>query len=211
MTIGSFSSSATGKSGWSTGSLGDLSSAIPGIGIPVLASNDPEKAALFAYLGGGIRGRMPQPVVDHDNSDTFARTRFTLRNSWNTSTFSGSKNPRCMITPFRAVNNAGDLLCRQSYSCGGPCQTFQSRPGMHGLRQSIGANSTSCRADIFWNAPQLDFKTPPSTCNGKYVYDSSDYIRFRRNQASNYTYNDRSFGGDDYKGSQVRYRAVRRY
>ena len=119
MTIGSFSSTATGKSGIFTGGLGDLVSPIPGIGIPILASNDPKNAALLVYLGGGIIGRMPQPVVDQDNSDGFARTRLTLRDAWNTSEFSVSKNPIDMIRGFRAVNNAGDLLCRQNYSCGG--------------------------------------------------------------------------------------------
>jgi len=203
-----FSPTATGTSGYTTGSLGDLASVIPGLGISIYVKNNP---LLGPLLGGGFKGRMPQPLVDHDNSDSFAQTRFTLRDAWNTTSFSGSSNPKRMITPFRAVNNAGDLLCRQSYSCGGSCQTFQSRPGMFGLRHRFGSTSDSCKADIFWTANQIDIKVPSSTCNGKYVYDSSDYIRFRKNQAVNKNYNDRAFGGNESSGSQVAYRAARRY
>jgi len=205
-TVGSFSQSATGRSGFTTGSaFGGL---LPGLGSPIYAKNNP---SLGPLLGGGIKGRMPQTILDHDNSDNFARTRFTLVNSWNTTVTSGSSNPKRIITPFRAVNNAGDLLSRQNYSCGGSCQTPQSRPGMFGLRQRFGATSTSCQADIFWTATQVNPKIPSSTCNGKFVYDGSDYTRFKKNQAVNQNYNDLSFGGDQSSGSQVAYRAVRRY
>jgi hypothetical protein len=34
---------------------------------------------------------------------------------------------------------------------------------------------------------------PSSTCNVKYVYDGSDYIKFKKNQAINRTYNDYAF------------------
>jgi hypothetical protein len=82
---------------------------------------------------------------------------------------------------------------------------------MFGLRQRFGATSTSCQADIFWTATQVNPKIPSSTCNGKFVYDGSDYTRFKKNQAVNQNYNDLSFGGDQSSGSQVAYRAVRRY
>ena len=114
-----FSPSATGSSGFTTGSLGSLLQFISGIGYPY---NGPGPK-----LGGGLPGLMPQPIIDHDNSNTFSRTRFTLRDSWNTTSYSGSSNPKRIITPFRAVNNAGDLLSRENYSCGGSCQTPQSR------------------------------------------------------------------------------------
>jgi hypothetical protein len=116
-----------------------------------------------------------------------------------------------MVGPFRAVNNAGDILSRQNYSCGGTCQTYQSRPGLKGLRQRFGSISTSCNADVFYSSNQVNSTVPASACNTKFVYDSSDYIRFRKNQAVNRNYNDRSFGGDDYSASQSSYRHIRRY
>jgi hypothetical protein len=206
----SFSQSATGKSGWSTGGLGDLVGYIPGIGFNILIGGS-KSINGQPSLGGGIKGIMPQPIVDHDNSDEFAQTRFTLRDAWNTSRVNGSSNPKRMVGPFRAVNNAGDILSRQNYSCGGSCQTFQSRPGLSGLRQHFGSVSTSCTADVFHSANQVNPAVPASACNTKYVYDSSDYIRFRKNQAFNKNYNDRSFGGNDYSGAQTATRAIRRY
>ena len=93
-----------------------------------------------------------------------AITRKVLRSSWNTpyatGTYEGEKR---VITPFRAVNNLGDFLGRKNYSCGGPKQmTF-----------------TCDNSNV-----------PASSTNVKFVPDSSDYIRFRKQQAMNRNYND---------------------
>lgn len=195
--------SATGSSGFTTGSLGSLLSLVSGIGYPY---NGPGPK-----LGGGLPGMMPQSLVDHDNTDQFARTRFMLREAWNTTSYSGSSNPKRITTPFRAVNNAGDLLSRQNYSCGGTCQTPQSRPGLKGLRQKFGSTSVSCRPSVIWSTSQVDTNIPSSTCNVKWVYDGSDYIKFKKDQAVNKNYNDRSFGGNDYNTSQSSIRHSRIY
>ncbi len=199
-----FSPSATGKSGWSTGGLGDLVRIIPGIGFNITVGGRPR-------LGGGMKGIMPQPLVDHDNSDEFARARFYLKDAWNTSSTSGSSYPKRIIGPFRAVNNAGDILSRQDYSCGGTCQSFQSRPGLRGLRGRFGSISDSCTPSVLYSSNQINVAVPPSACNGKFVYDGSDYINFKKKQAINRNYNDRSFGGNDYSAAQSAMRAVRRY
>jgi hypothetical protein len=202
--IGGYSRlTATGTSGFTTGSLGSLLALVSGIGYPY---NGPGPK-----LGGGLPGLMPQPLIDHDNSNIFARTRFTLRDAWNTTSYSGSSNPKRIITPFRAVNNAGDLLSRENYSCGGSCQTYQSRPGLNGLRQRFGSTSVLCQPSVLWSSSQVDPQIPSSTCNVKYVYDGSDYIRFKKDQAVNRNYNDRSFGGNDYNTSQSTVRHIRRY
>ena len=52
---------------------------------------------------------------------------------------------------------------------------------------------------------------PASACNGKFVYDGSDYTTYLKQRAINKNYNDISFGGDDYSGGQVAMRAIRRY
>jgi hypothetical protein len=204
--VGSFSVSAVGTGGFTSGSA--FANVVPGLGIPLFINNNPINGP---SLGGGIKGRMPQTVLDHDNSDSFARTRFTLVNGFNTSRTTGSSYPRRIITPFRAINNAGDLLARQNYSCGGSCQTPQSRPGLYGLSNAFGSTSTSCQADIFWSPIQMNPKVPSGTCNGKYVYDGSDYTRFKKNVAMNQNFNDISFGGNTYNGSQSAYRAARIY
>ncbi len=197
------SQTASGSSGFTTGSLGSLLALVNGIGYPYTGPGP--------KLGGGLPGLMPQSIIDHDNSDLFARTRFTLRDAWNTTSYSGSSNPKRIITPFRAVNNAGDLLSRQDYSCGGSCQTFQSRPGLNGLRGHLVHTSNSCSPSVIWSTSQMDSKIPSSTCNVKFVYDGSDYTTFKKNQAINRNYNDRSFGGNDYNTSQSNIRHIRRY
>jgi hypothetical protein len=148
-------------------------------------------------LGGGIKGYMPRACGDSDNGNTFAVTRLTLREAWNTVYSRQLKNNKRIITPFRAVNNAGDVLSRLNYSCGGSCQTPQSRPGMFGLKNGFGAIQNLCDESL----------VPPSACNVRYVYDSSNYTRYLKERAMNKNYNDRSFGGNDYNGSQVAVRA----
>ena len=122
-----------------------------------------------------------------------------------------SYSKRQIITPFRAVNNAGDLLCRDSYSCGGPCQTFQSRPQIKGLRQHFGSVSTSCIPSNVYNAYQLNATVPAGACNVKFVYDSSDYTTYLKQRAMVSNYNDKSFAGNESNASQSAYRAIRRY
>lgn len=206
-----FSPSATGKSGWSTGGVGGgIGALVPGLGSNIYINNNPMNGP---SLGGGFKGIMPQPLVDHDNSDEFAQMRFTLRNAWNTNKYSGQnglQNTR-IVTPFRAVNNAGDVLSRQNYSCGGTCQSFQSRPGLRGLKQRFGSNTDSCVPSTVYSSLQLNPTVPPAACNVKFVYDGSDYTTYLRQKAMNKTYNDRSFGGNDYSTSQGAIRHIKRY
>ena len=154
--------------------------------------------------GGAIKGYMPQTIVKVDKDyKEYEQIRFTLKQSWNTTYPSqlNRSNKQAIITPFRAVNNAGDLLSREYYSCGGPCQSFQSRPGMFGLKNHFGHIQNNCDGS----------GVQPSSCNIKYVYDSSDYTRFMKQKAVNKNYNDASYGGDQSSASQSAWRHVRRY
>ena len=164
--------------------------------------------------GGAIQGYMPQTTMDVDKDYVdYEHIRFTLKQAWNTTYPSQLKrsNKKAIITPFRAVNNAGDLLSREYYSCGGSCQSFQSRPGMFGLRQRFGANQNTCVPGVVYSTYQIDPSIPAAVCNGKYVYDSSDYTTYLKQKAVNKNYNDLSNGGNDYSGSQSAFRAIRRY
>ena len=152
-------------------------------------------------LGGGINGFIPQSLQTNDNEDSFAQNRFILREAWNNKYRRAVNFSAVPVTPFRAVTNSGDLLSRTAYSCGGPCQTFQSRPGMHGLKTHFGHIGDKCDGSGI----------PPASCNVKYVYDSSNYTRYMKEKAINKLYNDLSFGGDNYKASQSAIRAIHRY
>ena len=88
------------------------------------------------------------------------------------------------LTPFRQAFNAGDsegtvnntvleyLYAPNQVGGTGAGQLIYGRVG--GAHKGGGAAYTG---------------------NPKYVYDSSDYIRFKKLQAKNRTYNDKSFGG----------------
>jgi hypothetical protein len=146
-----------------------------------------------------IRGIMPRPTMNQDNSTNFAQSRFVLREAWNTKYISQLGANQRVLTPFRAVNNAGDLLCRQNYSCGGPSQAPQSRPGLRGLR--IGAIFSNCDGT----------NVPGASCNPKYVYDSSNYTTFLKQKANAKNYNDTSFIGNSYNSSQSALRRAHIY
>lgn len=164
--------------------------------------------------GGAIRGYMPPGILKTDKEyPDFEHIRFTLKQAWNTTYPSQlrSAGKKAIITPFRAVTNSGDLLAREYYSCGGSCQTFQSRPNVKGLRQHFGSVSKSCIPGVVYSTYQLDPSIPAAACNGKYVYDSSDYTTYLKQKAVNKNYNDLTYGGNDYSGSQSAYRAIRRY
>jgi hypothetical protein len=165
--------------------------------------------------GGAINGYMPQQTQLTDKRfPEYEHIRFTLKNAWNTTYPSQLKRnglTKSITTPFRAVNNAGDLLSRENFSCGGSCQTPQSRPGLRGLKLRFGATSTSCTSSVAYNSLQLLTNVPSATCNVKYVYDSSDYVTYLKQRAVNKNYNDLSYGGDQSKASQSAQRAIRRY
>ena len=155
-------------------------------------------------LGFGLKGFVPQQYITSDNNfEDYEYDRYQLVQAWNTtypSQLRRSKVHRA-IGPFRAVNNSGDLLSRQYYSSGGSCMSFQSRPRMYGLKTKVGSIvKMNDGTDV-----------PSANCNPKYVYDSSNYIRYKKQDALAKTYNNLSNGGDQNSASQSALRHVRRY
>ena len=138
-----------------------------------------------ANLGGGINGISGKQTINgYKNYDNIT-TRTVLRRAWNTQFARGNINGyKRVTTPFRAVNNSGDFLGRVNYVCGGPNQVNASYPGW---KSRIGSILSQCDGT----------NIASSTCNVKFVADSSDYSRFKREQAQNYTYNDIKDGGDE--------------
>jgi len=184
---------------------------------PINVSNVAFKAFVVrpANSGGAIKGYMPQQTQNVDKRyPEFEHIRFTLKNAWNTTYPSQLRRDNLkqpITTPFRAVNNAGDLLSRLNYSCGGSCQSFQSRPGLRGLKSHFGAVQDTCIPSATYSSLQLLTNIPAAACNVKFVYDSSDYVTYLKQRAVNKNYNDLSYGGDQYKTSQSAVRAIRRY
>ena len=154
-------------------------------------------------LGKGINGFIAQPTQDSNNFDEYARIRFYLREAYNTK-YGSQKTlqgiPAKINSPFRLANNAGDPLSRQNYVCGGtPAQV--KKPQVNGMRSLYGNLTNRCDGTGI----------QASNCNNKYVYDSSDYITYKKNSAINKNYNDLSNGGNDYSSQQSAYRHIRRF
>lgn len=153
-----------------------------------------------ANLGKGpANGWSPKQSINNYKDGEQTLIRGVLRKSWNGMYAAGKYNGKNrMITPFRAVNNSGDFLCRVNYFCGGPTGITPNRYN---------------RASNLGNKPQNCDTTgvPASNCNVKFVADSSDYVRFRKHQAINRNYNDLTFGGDQNNASYVNRMAVHRY
>lgn len=171
-----------------------------GIGFPILGVTFENPTT----SGGGIHGFMAQATINDDRTfPEWEQPRFSLRQAWNTTYPSQLKASgyQSKCTPFRAVTNSGDLLSRKYYSCGGSCQTFQSRPNMRGLKKGFGHIQNDCDGT----------NIPPASCNVKYVYDSSNYITYKKQSAIAKNYNDISTGGNKSSTSQSAIRAIRRY
>ena len=149
-------------------------------------------------IGGGANSTSGSGMVGGNGR---AMNRFSLKQAWNGQAATGSiNNNRRKIGPFRAVNNAGDFLSRKSYVSGGSNQ-ISSRAGASTIgKQSLGGG-VQANAD--------NTGVPSSTTNVKYVYDGSDYAKFKRQQAINRNYNDKSFGGSN-NSNQVVFSRVRR-
>jgi hypothetical protein len=158
----------------------------------------------YSFLGRGLKGFSPQWKQNdlHTYIDV-EQQRFQIVEAWNNvypTQLVKAKLHR-IITPFRAVNNAGDILSRQYYSCGGPCQTKQYIPNVYGLKGKFGSIKSICD----------NSQIPAASCNVKYVYDSSDYHSYLKQKAIVKNYNDPSYGGDNNNASQVSLKAIRRY
>jgi hypothetical protein len=150
-------------------------------------------------LGGGpFDGYSPAQTITNYKSGDDARMRTILRRGWNTQYARGQIGSyKRITTPFRAVNNSGDFLSRVNYSCGGPNPAHSNIPGNS---RSIGSIPQQCDGTGI----------APSSCNVKFVPDSSDYTTYKKQRAVNYTYNDLKFGGDNSNGSYVFRMAARR-
>jgi hypothetical protein len=150
-------------------------------------------------LGGGNTGISPkQTITNYKGSDQVLSRRIVTK-SWNTAYATGNVNNKNRVTtPFRAVGNSGDFLGRIKYSSGGPNPTNASRPG---YKSNIGS--------VLNNADNTGI--PASSTNTRFVADSSDYIKFRKNRAINQLFNDKTFGGDQSHASYVPRMGVHRF
>ena len=150
-------------------------------------------------LGGGpFTGFSPIQSLNGYNTTENVNSRRILTKAWNGNGAIGVDNGYArVITPFRAVTNSGDFLARQNYVCGGPNQVNKTCNGRV-ISHLGGKPMNNCDGTGVGAA----------SCNPKFVYDSSDYIRFRKLKSINKAYNDLKYGGDQSNASYSALRSV---
>jgi hypothetical protein len=152
----------------------------------------------------GASVERPYPAVDFS---VHSRDRFRLRDAWNTNPYAEGLKPK--MGTFRVVNNAGDLLSRVNYSCGGPNMITNTNHTRLVLSTNRDGGQSKSDCD--------DSGIAPASCNVEYVYDSSDFIRFKRLQAINRGYaglgtnNGNYSSGGANNGAQVAWRHAHAY
>ena len=106
-------------------------------------------------------GVSPQQTITGFKTSEDATTRTLLRDSWNNVAVKDTQGAYGRaIGPFRASQNLGDFLNRKNYKCG----------TRHGVCDATGIAAASG--------------------NVKFVPDSSDYTRYKREAATVKNYND---------------------
>lgn len=152
----------------------------------------------------GASVERPSPAIQFS---IHARERLVLRRGVNSTPLCADATTCFKIGSFRRFNNAGDVLSRVNYSCGGGNMVNgANRPKLYLSSSSRGGVPNKCDNTTI----------EPATCNVKYVYDSSDFIRFKHLVAVNGGYGglgtkggNYSSGGDNHNGSQEAMRSKR--
>ena len=164
-----------------------------------------------SQLGGGLPGVQPKLIGGGSNSNSGTGmeggvqrsiTRLQLRNSFGQSGWLkravNNKNLPLRITPFRLAFNAGDINGTENQ---------EPIPELPGSNQLNGQNVSriNARGDNIQNNGGAGYSGNP-----KFVYDGSDYVRFKKLQALNKNYNDSSYGGANNSQSQHAINRVRK-
>ena len=144
--------------------------------------------------------------------------------------YSGQEIDPGVITPFRALMNAGDpngsynayVLGNCSTTTNGNCKprgwgiSLYDNMYVNAINQvsSTARSSNASAVRLAGAVPQgnIDNRETHSLWSGnnKWVYDGSDYVRFKKLQAKNRNFNDVSWGGDRHSASQTALSRVRR-
>ena len=153
-------------------------------------------------LGGGSNTRSGTGM---NGGSERAMDRVQLREAFKTNNLQQDLSKpvvRAICGPFRAAFMAGDKLGRNGQSAGGANQvTTVNGARVHGWKSHAGsvsaanAGQTVTVGGLTFTTGMAPGQSQIQSGNPHYVYDSSDFIKFKKLSAVNKNYNDRSFGG----------------
>ena len=150
-----------------------------------VSPTDPCTQRSWTALGAGIKGVQTSQNI---GTNERALVRNTLRNAYNNvCNFKSLGLPNNgKTTPFRITTNSGD-----------PNSTVNQNPSSnlpsHNMVNGIQGNLTINRAQVNGTTNNGGAYY---TGNPRYVYDSSNYIRYRKDIAIQKNYNDSTDGGN---------------
>jgi hypothetical protein len=158
-----------------------------------------------SQLGGNPVGIQPKlhGHMEGGNDRAASRSQLTrafgnmINNGLGTSPLLYKKN---VLGPFRTAFNAGDVVTNNIE----PNDIKYGR-----LPNQVGGNNLS-RLQVGGDGISTQNGNAMYSGNPKYVYDGSDYIRFKKLQAINKTHNDSSYGGASNSQSQHAINRVRK-
>lgn len=148
-------------------------------------------------LGGGVPGVQNKLIGGSANSNSYSGmegggqrsiNRLQLRTSFGQSGWLkravNNNNLPLVITPFRLAFNAGDINGTENEAPMSVLPNVNQLNGENLSRLNVRGDGTKNGNAGFSGNP-------------KYVYDSSDYVKFKKLQAINKNYNDSSYGGSN--------------
>ena len=183
--------------------------------------NNPQLNSLQSMFNLGnqpkISGQCMQNLRFINQESSNARNRFRLRrafgnriiqlNSISIEHILPTHTSKFPITPFRATFNAGDSFGSVNKAPWNALLHNGSNqinlPNHHGVGDGTHTINVNDPLTGVYGASASGYSGNP-----RFVYDGSDYARFKKLQAINRNYNDITFGGDQHSGSQQAYRRV---
>ena len=156
-------------------------------------------------LGGNPKGIQPKlhGHMESGNDRAVSRSQLTrafgnmINTGLGTSPLLYKNN---ILGPFRTAYNAGDVVTNNIE----PNDIKYGR-----LPNQVGGNNLS-RIQVGGDGTSTQNGNAMYSGNPKFVYDGSDYIRFKKLQAINKTHNDSSYGGASNSQSQHAINRVRK-
>lgn len=156
----------------------------------------------LTLLGGGGGSKGGSGMV---GSSARGIDRFSLRQAFRSSNINPTPSTGytpAMCGPFRAAISGGDRLGRFGQSAGGANQVNTVRraanAGWRGLAGGVPSNNageTVVINGVTYVTGTAAGQEQIQSGNPRHVYDSSDYVRYKKLAAKNRNYNDSSFGG----------------
>ena len=154
-------------------------------------------------LGGGIKGVQKELLGSMDGGNERSVSRKQLVKAFGNLNNNGlGSSPalynKNVLGPFRTSINGGDVVTLSQGATN----------SKYGFEANLVNGNNLSRLNI--NSDSVNRKGNASySGNPKYVYDGSDYTRFKKLNAINKTYNDNSYGGAQNNQTQSSLKKVR--